>query len=333
MIFKRFLLVFLMIVVVITAGVFGYHIIEGWSLLDSLYMTAITLSTVGYKEIAELSVGGKWFTIALIGGGVLTVTVAFGMFTKLMLEGELAYYLRRRKMEKRIKSLKGHIIVCGIGELGEEVIRNLHESDEEFVVIDISEEEIHKLKRSLGDFEYIQDDAREIETLKGANIDEARTLISCLGSDSENLFVVITARDINPSLTIVTENIDPNVREKLRRAGADYIIAPSQIGGRRMACVATQPAVVSFLDIITAGGGKELQLESVPVKEGASVESQTLAQAQIPSRTGLVVISIRKKKTNQFIYNPSSHTVLEPGDEIIVLGQRENLSKLKSYIS
>ncbi len=334
MIFKRVLIVILMLTAVLLAGAAGYIILENWDFIDAVYMSVITLSTVGYKEVAELSTAGKAFTIALIGGGVIAVTLAIGMFTKIILEGELGEYLRRRQMEKRIESLDEHIIVCGLGELGEEVVRNLAEDGEDFVVIENSEEAIGKAEKFVGDHPSIRGDARETEVLESAGISKARALITCLGSDSQNLFVVITARELNPSLTIVTEAIDHNVREKLRRAGADHIIAPTQIGGLRMSRVATKPAVVSFLDVVTGGpGGRELYMESVRVMENSEVASRTLAEARIPSKTGLIVLSIRKKQIGQFIYNPSSQTVLEPGDELIVMGEDESLRKLRKYIS
>jgi len=332
MIFKRFLIVFILIAAVLATGVVGYMAIEDWNLLDSLYMSVITLSTVGYKEVGELSTVGKIFTIGLIAGGIVVITTAVGMFTTLVLEGELGVYIRRRQMEKKIKSLKNHIIICGLGELGEEVIRNLRESEEKFIVIENSEEEINKVRKTLGDFPYIQDDSRELSALESANIKEAKTLITCLGSDSQNLFVVITAREANPSLTIVSEAIDRGVREKLRRAGGDYIISPTQIGGTRMASVATKPAVVSFLDVITSGIGKELHLESFTIGEDSEVADKTLGEVKIPQKTGLIVLSVKKKQSDQFIYNPSSQTKIGPGDEIIVMGQPENINKLKEYI-
>ena len=235
-------------------------------------------------------------------------------------------------MDKIIKSLKNHIIICGLGELGEEVVRNLKDSKKVFTVIESSTEEIERVKMSVGDFNYIIGDASQLNVLSRANIDKAKTLITCLGTDSQNLFVVITARDMNHLLTIVTEAIDKDVNEKLRRAGADYIISPSQIGGRRMACVATSPAVVSFLDVITSQGDSDLHLESYVVEGTSSVVSKTLEEAAIPLKTGIKILSVKKKEKQQFIYNPSSRTKLEKGDEIIVIGQQENLAKLKKYI-
>ncbi len=332
MIIKRFIIIILLIAVVLTAGVIGYMTLENLNFLDSLYMSVITLSTVGYKEIQEFSISGKWFTIALIGGGISVIAIAFAMFSNLILEGEVGYYWRRRQMDKKINSLKDHIILCGLGELGEEVVRNLKVSRKKFVVIENSQECIDRAQRALGEFLYITDDATQLGILERANVKQARTLITCLGSDSNNLFVVITAREANPELTIVTEAIVRNVKEKLRRAGGDYIISPNQIGGTRMASVATKPAVVSFLDIITFSGEKDLNIESVPVSEKSNVAYKTLTEAEIPQHTGLIIISIKKKETEQFIYNPSSGTKLAPGDEIIVLGPPENIAKLKGYI-
>lgn len=332
MIFRRLVIVFLLIVLVLTAGVIGYMTLEDLNFLDALYMSVITISTVGYKEVKELSTSGRWFTIAMIMGGISVITIAFAMFSTLVLKGEVGYYLRRRQMEKKIKSLKSHIIICGLGEIGEEVVRNLKNSNKKFVVIENSQDEIDRVQITVGEYFCVTGDATELNILENANIKQAHTLITCVGSDSQNLFVVITAREANPGLRIVTEAIDRHVKEKLRRAGADYIISPSQIGGTRMASVATMPNVVSFLDIITSGGEKDLHLESVSISEKSAVATMTLAQAQIPQRTGLIVISVKKEETGQFIYNPSSKTRLDPGDEIIVMGEPESITKLKSYI-
>ncbi|MFC2061901.1 potassium channel family protein [Elusimicrobiota bacterium] len=331
MIFKRFLIIFFLVLMVITAGVIGYSTLENWNFLDSLYMSVITLSTVGYKEVSQLSPAGQWFTIGLIGCGICIITIALAMFSTLILEGDIGHYLRRRHMDKKIGTLKEHIIVCGLGDLGIEVIRNLKNSKVKYVVVESSLEEVERVQLTIGEFIYVLGDAKELSILEKANIKQARTLITCLGADSYNLFVVITAKEANPSLTVVTEAIDVNVKEKLRRAGSDYIISPSQIGGTRMASVATQPAVVSFLDVITSGGDMDLHIESIRIKEKSPVASKTLAEAKIPQETGLIIISVRKKNIDQFIYNPSSQTVLEPGDEVIVLGQPDSLSKLKNY--
>ncbi|MFC2048973.1 potassium channel family protein [Elusimicrobiota bacterium] len=332
MIFKRFLIVFILVLIVLTAGVVGYSTIEKWSFLDSLYMSVITLSSVGYKEVQQLTPAGKWFTMSLIISGLSIMTIAFAMFTTLVLEGKWGHYIRRRQMEKKIKSLKDHIIVCGLGELGEEVIRNLEKSREKYVVVELSSKKIEMAQISMGEFPFMVGDARELSILEKVNIKNAKTLITCLGADSQNLFVVITAKEANRALTIVTEAIDMNVKEKLRRVGSDYIISPSQIGGSRMASVATRPAVVSFLDVITESGERDLHIESVPITEKSFVSDKTLAQAQIPQQTGMIIISVRKKQADKFIFNPSSQTQLEPGDEIIVLGQFEDLARLKSYI-
>lgn len=332
MIFKRIFIVFLLIILVLSVGVIGYMTLEDLSFLDALYMSVITISTVGYKEVKELSITGKWFTIAMIIGGISVITVAFAMFSTLILEGEVGYYIRRRQMEKKIKSLKGHILICGLGELGEEVVRNLKNINKKFVVIENSHDEIERMLKVIGEFLYITGDATDLNILESANIKNAATLITCVGSDSQNLFVVITAREANPGLTIVTEAIDRNVKEKLRRAGGDYIISPSQIGGLRMASVATKPNIVSFLDVITTGGEKDLHVESILINEKSPVVSKVLAEAQIPKKTGLIIISIKKKESGQFIYNPSSQTRLDPGDEIMVLGLPENLEKLKGYL-
>ncbi len=331
MIIKRIIIFFMLIVAVLVIGTVGYMSIENLGFLSALYMTVITLSTVGFKEVAQLSSGGMWFTMALIGGGITVVTVTFAMFSSLILEGEMGEYLERRKMDKKIRSLKDHIIVCGLGELGEEVVRNLMHTDEKFMVIETSEDKAFKLIKETGEFPFLADDAQDINVLKTAGIEKASTLISCLGDDSKNLFVVITASEANPALTIVSEAIDQPAREKLKKVGADYVISPFQIGGKRMATVATRPTIVSFLDVVTSGGQKEIFCESVNVSEASLLAGKSLKEAEIPKRTGLIIISIKKKDGQRFIYNPSSETRIEGGDDIIVMGLMENIKKLKKY--
>ncbi len=331
MIFKRILIFIILVLTVLIAGTLGYMRIENLNLLEALYMATITVSTVGFKEVVPLSPAGKMFTITLIAGGITLITVTFAMFSSLILEGEIGEYLDRRKMDKKIKTLKNHIIVCGMGRLGEEVVRNLTETKTDFVLIENTEEKVHKLIKEIGEFPYLIDDAEDLKALESAGVEKASTLISCLGADSLNLFVVINATEANPDLTIVTEVIDRLARDKLKKVGADYIISPSQIGGKRMTAVATRPSVVSFLDLVTSGGEKEVLCESAIVRESSDLAGKTLQEAQIPKRTGLIVISIKKKDGQRFIYNPSSQTHINAGDEIIVMGQSENIKKLKSY--
>ncbi len=331
MIFKRIIIFIILILTVLVVGTLGYMRIENLVFLDALYMAVITLSTVGFKEVVALSTAGQWFTIALVAGGITVITVTLAMFTSLILEGEVGEYLNRRKMDKKIKSLRNHIIVCGLGRLGEEVVRNLVETRTDFVLIENTQEKVHKLTKEIGEFPYLIDDAEDTKALESAGVQRASTLISCLGADSLNLFVVITAREANPDLTIVSEVIDRPARYKLKKVGADYVISPSQIGGKRMTAVATRPSVVSFLDLVTSGGEKEVLCESAVVGASSEFAGKTLQEARIPKRTGLIVISIKKNDGQRFIYNPSSQTRIDAGDEIIVMGQGENIKKLKSY--
>ncbi|MDA3793500.1 MAG: potassium channel protein [Elusimicrobia bacterium] len=332
MIFKRIIIIILLLFSMVFLGTTGYMILENWKFTDALYMTVITLSTVGYKEIYELSEPGKWFTITLIAGGISVLAVVLGMFTSLILEGDLRNYLRRRKMFKNIKKLKDHIIICGLSDLGKEIMRNLSEKGHKFIVIENSEEKIQNALNSGIDFLYIKGDARESLVLEEAAIQKAATLITCLGEDSFNLFVVITARELNPSLNILAEAIDEKVKNKLKRAGSDYVISPTRIGASRMASVATNSTVVSFLDIMTSGGDREMQLNAIKIEKESNVISKTLGEIQIPKNTGLIVISVKKHEAGNYIYNPSSKTVLNPGDEILVLGGVGNIKKLKEFI-
>lgn len=326
---KRISLAFLLLTLLLITGTSGYHLIEGWSLIDSLYMTIITASTVGFGEVGALSKTGKIFTIFLIVGSVGIFTFAVTVIVNFIIEGQFNFITRRKRMEKKIASLKNHYIICGGGKIAKEVISEFKKSKFNFVVVGNASEEEFK---DTHDIPYLTADPTSDEVLKKVRIKEAAGLVSCLETDKENLFVVISARNINPKLKIVSMATEEATKNKLLKAGANNVILPEIIGGKRMASLILRPQVLTFLDVMTKPSQEEvsLRLEELIVNKGSSLNKLALKRAKIPQKTGVLVVAI--KKEGGFIYNPSSSTTLVAKDTLIVLGRDEQIQKLKDLL-
>lgn len=318
---EKLLLAFLLIVCVISFGTLGYMFIEGWNMLDSLYMTIITLASVGYKEVHDLSFNGKMFTIILIIGGVGTVAYALTAGAKIILEGELQDVFGRRRLEKKIKGLKDHYIICGYGRMGKIICRELREKHQQFVVIEKSLDLISDKE----DILIIQGDATKDEALQEVGIEKAKGLISVLPSDAENLFVVLSARGLNPYLSIVARAGEEGSEQKLLRAGADKVVSPYHIGGLRIAHTILKPAVVDFIEFATKSGNIDLQMEEVNIQETSRLSGLTLDECGIGRELGIIIVAI-KKADGDLKFNPTFRTTIHKGDTLIALGE---ISKLK----
>jgi len=320
-------------VFVVAAGTGGYVILEKWNVLDALYMTTITLSSIGYGEVHPLSPTGKIFTIILIAFGFSLVAGIVGFFTSLLLKGEVGNIIRRQKMNDVIKKMKGHHIICGLSPVGEAIVEEFSYARQKFVVVEKDEENIEKVKKNFEGLNYIVGDAGQDDILQDAGVERAKTILSCLNDDSLNLYVVISAKSLNPEIQIVAEAIEETSAAKLRRAGASYVVLPQRIGGLRMASTALRPNVVSFLDIMLKEGEGEWRIEEATVPAKSPFLNYTLAKSRISQNTGLVVIAMKKARIGKFIYNPAASTLLEENDKIVVLGNPEKLERLNRYIS
>ncbi|MGW8273371.1 MAG: potassium channel family protein, partial [Thermodesulfovibrionales bacterium] len=254
---SRVLLIPLFLFFVIALGCVGYSLIEGWSLLDALYMTIITLTTIGFQEVKPLSQSGRIFTIVFVLFGVGVVAYTVNSSLRMIFEGEIQKVFGRRKLEKKIKSLQNHFIVCGYGRMGQIICRELREKKVPFVVIDTEPREMQPLEGML----FIRGDATKDDVLRAAGIESARGLVSVLSTDAQNLFVVLSARGMNPGLTIVARAGEDGSEQKLIRAGADRVVSPYHIGGLRIAHSVLKPAVVDFIEFATRTGNIELQME------------------------------------------------------------------------
>ncbi len=311
-----------LIALIILGGTLGYSFLEGWDFFDSFYMTIITLTTVGFGEVHPLSRVGRLFTVVLIVGGVGAVFYGLSTAAKFMLEGEFEELFGRKRLEKRIKELRDHFIVCGYGRMGRIICRELREKDISFVVIEKMPEKL----LDEGDFLIVEGDATKDEVLKEVGIDKARGLISVLPTDAENLYVVLSARGLNPTLTIVARAGDEGSEQKLLRAGADRVVSPYHIGGLRIAHTVLKPAVVDFIEFATKSGNIDLQMEEITMQENSALVGLTLDDSGIGRDLGIIVVAI-KERSGEMRFNPTYKTAIKAGDTLIALGE---ISKLKA---
>jgi len=317
---RKLLPVILLVTIIISFGTIGYMLIERWSLLDSIYMTIITLSTVGYKEVGELSTGGRLFTIILIISGVGTVLYSLSAGARFMLEGELQEAFGRRRLEKRVKELKDHYIICGFGRMGKIIGRELRNRGVEFIAI-----EKNPISHEKEEMLILEGDATQDDVLKESGIEKAKGLITVLSTDAENLYVVLSAKGLNPGLYIVARAGEEGSEQKLLRAGADRVISPYHIGGLRIAHTVLKPAVVDFIEFATKAGNIDLQMEEISIPESSGLIGLTLDQCGMGRELGIIVVAI-KRATGEMRFNPTFRTTIKLGDTLIVLGE---VSKLK----
>ena len=328
---KKFVSILSILLLLVVVSTVGIKLIEGWSWLDSLWHTVITISTVGYGEVRPLSTAGKIFTMQVIV--VAFAVFAYGASTvaSMIFEGELRKIFVNKRMEKMVAKLKNHTIVCGIGRTGLAAVKELYKEKVPFVVVEKSEEKIEEAREKYPNLIYIHGDATQDETLIKAGIKSASNLIVATADDADNLFITLSAKNLNPRIRIVTRaNREENVI-KLKRAGATEVILPNVIGGLRMASLAVRPSVVSFLDIVTHHGEIDLRLEEVEVPKGSPFHGKLLKELDIPKKTGVIVIGIRRED-GSFILNPTSSTMVLEGDRLIIIGTKEQAEKLRKLV-
>lgn len=317
-----------MVLSLLLFGTIGYMILLEVNLIDALYMTVITISTVGYGEISQMDNEAKLFSILLIFISLGTVGYLFSSIVSSLLEGDLKLAWRRKNMEKNISSLKNHYIICGAGETGLNAIKQFEKSNVQFVVIDKDEKVVNKLLED--NILVIHGDSTDESVLEKAKLRDAKGFISTLPDDADNVYTILTARSKSDELYIVSRAIEKNAASKLIKAGANNTISPNEIGGNRMAAILLRPTVISFLDIMTHVGDVILDLEDVKVEKGSSIDGKKLREAKIPEKTGLIILAINQKKDDDWIFNPNSDVVLKAGDSMIVLGTYEQVDKLKN---
>ncbi len=321
----------LILVSILTVGTLGYMGIEGCSFLDGLYMTVITITTVGFGEVFPLGPAGKVFTIGLIFVGVTFVLYVFGKVTETVVEGGLRKAFGRINMDKKLAKIGGHYIVCGFGRIGKVICQSLKDDHREFVVVESSPEEI-KAIGALG-YLFVEGEAADDDTLLKAGIQRAKGLIAAVSSDAENVYIIMTAKDLNRELFVMGRSSGKQGADtKILRAGADKVISPYYIGARQMANMVLRPTVTDFLDLTVHAGALGLRLEELLIPESAAFANQTLMDSGIRKKYELIVVAIKRQGKTEMLFNPSHLTVLKPGDTIIVLGDNEDINRLRAEL-
>ena len=334
---RRFAGVVIALATLVVIGTLGFWRIQGWPFQDALWMTIITITAVGYEEVRPMSEGARLMASALLAGGITLMGVWFALLTSALVEMDLGQALRIRRNMKTIEKLKDHVIVCGGGRTGRQIALELKGVGVPYVFVDKDAARAEQLRSMDSEFLVLVADATKDESLVAARIGVARGLVACLSQDTDNLFVCLSARDLQPNLTIVARAYDEQTTQKLYVAGADHVVSPNQTGGIRMASFLLRPQVVSFLDVVARGDGLDLRLEEVRIPTASPLAGHTLAEAQIPSRTGLIVIAIKHSGDDDrgpgWRYNPGPDEVLGERDTLIVMGQTEQLGQLADLAS
>jgi len=316
------------LVALLVLGSLGYVLIEGWDFFDALYMTVTTLTTVGYGEIHPLDKVGRAYTMVLILTGVGVMLYIVGALAQVVVEGEIQDALGKRKIRRHVRRLKNHYIICGYGRLGGIIARQLARAKIPLVVVENTPDVLNKLEAQ--GYDFVAGDATREEVLIEAGIERAKGLVAVLHSDAGNVYIVLTARSLNPKLHIVARGEDPAAHQKLLRAGADQVESPYELGGRKMAHSILRPTVVTFMELAMQDG-VEWSMEEIAVSEGSPLVGVSLIDTGIRKDLNLIVVAI-KRGDGTSLFNPTPQTTLQGGDTLIVVGMRHNLEKLEEMM-
>jgi len=319
----------MVLLMLVTGGTAGFMTIEKWRFLDALYMTVITLGTVGFKEVHDLSDSGKMFTMCLIVVGVSVLGYIVGSLAQIMFEGQFQRIIGRKKVEKQIGALKEHYIICGFGRIGSLICREFKANDLPFVIVEKSADALEKLDEE--GYLHMRGDATLDETLLKAGIKRAKGLISVVTSDTENVYITLTARGLNPDLYILARSGEEGSDIKLKRAGASKVVSPYIIGGSRMAQSILRPNVVDFIEIATGSEHMDLQMEEITIPPHSAFAGETLVSSGFRKAIGVIIVGI-KKAHGKMIFNPHSQAKIEGGDTLIVLGEPPSIAKLEDLV-
>ena len=312
---------------VVAGGTLGYMAIEGWGAWDAFYMTVITVTTVGYKEVHDLSRAGQVFTTLLLFVGVDSVLYIFTLMAAAVVDGGLPGRLQRRRRERMLDTIKDHFIVCGYGRIGSIVSRQFLLQKVPFVVI---ERAPSRLQAALdAGVLAVEADASREEVLMRVGIERARGLVAVVGTDAENVYAVLSARVLRPDLFIVGRAESDDAMRKLMRAGANRVISPYQIGAVQIAQTAIRPAVVDFVDLATSSENLELAMEEITVGAAAPIANQSVIDANLRQRFGVIIVGIQRQDQHME-FNPEPETTILPGDKLVVLGPPASLKRLEA---
>lgn len=333
-VFKRVYVFLGIIIAIVVLGTLGFMFIEGWSLLDAFYMTVITTATVGFEEIHELSVTGKLFTIFLIIISFGTFALAISSITKYIMGGDYKANLKQYKTNKILNAMENHVVICGFGRVGKQVAEDLISKKTPILIIDTNESEIEKFNHIPG-YVFLAGDTTSDEVLTKAKIDKAIAVITCLPKDADNLYVVLSAREMNPSIKIISRATHSAACSKLKLAGADNVIMPDTIGGTHMASLVANPDVVEFMDSIRSQGNDGVNIESIAFnelpKEYQFKKLKDLKVLKIRSVTNVTIIGY-KNPSGEYIINPTGEEEIVPHSKLFVLGTPDQIRHLNELL-
>jgi len=327
---KHLIVSFVLTLLIIGFGTAGYMAIEGWEILDAFYMTVITMGTVGYNEVHEISKTGRLFTVLLIFFGVGYFVYLAGVVVQFMVEGRMRAILGRRRLDKKIDRLNNHYIVCGYGRIGRVLCKNLQRKPLDLVVIEKDRELIPVMDEDK--VLYVCGDVSDEANLIKAGIKRAKGLVAVLATDADNVFLVLTARQLNPDIHIVARACHVESKSKLRAAGASNVESPYEMGGVSMAQRILRPTVTNFLDLAFAHKRKDIQMEEIPVSSSSALSNVMLKDSGIRQKFNLIIIAI-KKSDDSMLFNPSFETLIKAGDTVIAVGEEANLKKLEDILN
>ena len=326
---KHLIVSILFTFLIVGFGTAGYMIIEDWGILDAFYMTIITMGTVGYGEVHEISNTGRLFTVLLIFFGVGYFVYVTGVVVQFMVEGRMRTILGRRRLDKKINRLKDHYIICGYGRIGRVLFKNLQKKLPNIVVLEKDRERIAVMDEDK--VLYVCGDVLNDANLVKAGIKRAKGLVAVLATDADNVFLVLTARQLNPDIHIVARACHVESKSKLRAAGANSVESPYEMGGVSMAQRILRPTVTNFLDLAFAHKRKDIQMEEIPVSPTSALSNVILKDSGIRQQFNLIIIAI-KKSDDSMLFNPSFETLIKAGDTVIAVGEETNLKKLEEIL-
>ena len=319
----------LMLLGIMAFGICGYYFVEHMSLFDALYMTIITLSTVGFAEVIPLSQAGRAITVIIIFLGISVGAYTVGVLVKALVEGELVKIFGRRKVQKQISGLKNHFIICGFGRIGRIICNELDADKIDFVVIEQEPSVIEYIEARK--YLYIEMDATTEEALMQAGIMEAKGIVTAVNSDANNVFITMTAKSLRPDVFVLARASEEKNEPKLSRAGATRVVSPYLIGGRRIAQMLKKPTVVDFIDIAMMGSHLGLMMEEAKIGDNSSLIGKSLVDSHLRKDYGVIIVAI-KKQSGDMVFNPTFSEKLEGGDVIVVIGKKEDLKRMDAVL-
>ena len=327
---RRLSFILLAIVTTLTIGTVGFTVIDQYPPFDAFYMALTTMTTVGYMEIHHLSRAGRIFNSFLIFFGVTTLFIAIGAMTQTIIELEFGDAIGQRRNKRMIEKLKDHFIICGFGRVGRGAASELQHAGVPFVIVEAGADRVERAM--LAGMLAVAADATRDEVLRQVGIDRARGLVAALATDADNLFVLLSAKGLNPDLYVAVRAAEEGAEEKMKRAGADAVFAPYSITGHRLAQSLLRPHVVQFLDFTTKDIGEDISIEQVRVSEKSKLVSRSIREMELGRTLSVIVLAIRKGD-GQMLFNPPADTAVAGGDYLIVMGRQENLRTLETLLA